>query len=121
MTDADGVLLGVEAAVDLERAVTRDSTQTRLAADLMREAPAVRTGDTLEDAVAVLATGDDEGIPVLDAEGRMVGWVTHRRVLRAYRQRAAGAGRHLQDGAADPGDASRAAADEETELAGLHE
>jgi chloride channel protein, CIC family len=121
VTDADGVLLGVVAAVDLERAVTRDSTQTRLAADLMREAPAVRADDTLEDAVAVLAAGDDEGIPVLDAEGRMVGWVTHRRVLRAYRRRAASAGPHVEDGAADPGDASQAPADEETELAGLRE
>jgi chloride channel protein, CIC family len=89
VTDDDGRLLGVVAAVDLERAVTRDSTQARLAADLMREAPTVRAGDSLEEAVAVLAAGDDEGIPVVDADGRMVGWLTHRRVLRAYRARAA--------------------------------
>jgi chloride channel protein, CIC family len=86
--DGDDRLLGVVAAVDLERAVTKDSAQTRVAADLMREAPTVRAGDSLEEAVAVLAAGDDEGIPVVDGEGRMVGWLTHRRVLRAYRERA---------------------------------
>jgi CBS domain-containing protein len=88
VTDATGVLLGVVAAVDLEQAVTRDSSQMRLAADLMREAPTVRPDDSLEDGVAVLAAGDDEGIPVIDAAGRLVGWLTHRRVLRAYRQKA---------------------------------
>ncbi len=89
VTDGEERLLGVVAAVDLERAVTHDSTQARLAADLMREAPTVRAGDSLEEAVAVLAACDDEGIPVLDADGRMVGWLTHRRVLRTYRERSA--------------------------------
>jgi chloride channel protein, CIC family len=88
VTDSSGALLGVVAAVDLEQAVTRDSSQTRLAADLMREAPRVRRDDSLEDAVAVLAAGDDEGIPVVDSSDRMVGWLTHRRVLRAYRRRS---------------------------------
>jgi CIC family chloride channel protein len=88
VTDVSGVLLGVVAAVDLEQAVTRDSSQLRLVADLMREAPTVRPDNSLEDGVAVLAAGDDEGIPVIDAGGRLVGWLTHRRVLRAYRRQA---------------------------------
>ena len=88
VTDGTGILLGVVAAVDLEQAVTRDSSQMRLAADLMREAPTVRPEDSLEDGVAVLAAGDDEGIPVIDAGDRLVGWLTHRRVLRAYRRQA---------------------------------
>ncbi|HET6868316.1 MAG TPA: chloride channel protein [Solirubrobacteraceae bacterium] len=88
VTDATGVLLGVVAAVDLEQAVTRDSSQMRVVADLMREAPTVRPEDSLEDGVAVLAAGDDEGIPVIDAAGRLVGWLTHRRVLRTYRRQA---------------------------------
>ena len=70
----------------------------RLAADLMREAPTVRPEDSLEDGVAVLAAGDDEGIPVIDAGGRLVGWLTHRRVLRAYR-RQAGLGTTASNGA----------------------
>ncbi len=88
VTDVSGVLLGVVAAVDLEQAVTRDSSQLPLVADLMREAPTVRPDNSLEDGVAVLAAGDDEGIPVIDAGGRLVGWLTHRRVLRAYRRQA---------------------------------
>ena len=106
VTDASGTLLGVVAAVDLEQAVTRDSTQIRLAGDLMREAPTVRLEDWLEDAVAVLAAGDDEGIPVINARGRIVGWLTHRRVLRAYRRQAgleeAASTRTSDDGTLDP-------------------
>ena len=106
MTDATGVLLGVVAAVDLEQAVTRDSSQMRLAADLMREAPTVRPEDSLEDGVAVLAAGDDEGVPVIDALGRLVGWLTHRRVLRAYRRqaglKATASSRASDEGALEP-------------------
>jgi CIC family chloride channel protein len=89
VTDPSGVLLGIVAAVDVEQAVARDSSHVRLVADLMREAPTIRPHDSLEDAVAVLAAGDDEGVPVLDAGGRLIGWLTHRGVLRAYRIRAA--------------------------------
>jgi hypothetical protein len=33
----------------------------------------------------VLAATDDEGLPILDADGEgVVGWLTHRRLLRAY-------------------------------------
>jgi chloride channel protein, CIC family len=105
VTDATGLLLGVVAAVDLEQAVTRDSSQLRIAADLMREAPTVRPEDSLEDGVAVLAAGDDEGIPVTDAGGRLVGWLTHRRVLRAYGRQAGlevPAGDPAGDPASDP-------------------
>jgi chloride channel protein, CIC family len=107
VTDATGVLLGVVAAVDLEQAVARDSTQMRLAADLMREAPTVGPEDSLEDGVAVLAAGDDEGIPVVDAAGRLVGWLTHRRVLRTYRQHAG------LDGGVSTSDADRRRSDPE--------
>jgi CIC family chloride channel protein len=109
VTDPDGILVGVVAAVDLERAVTRDSGQLRLAGDLMRDAPTVRAEDSLEAAVEVLAAGDDEGVPVVDDERRMVGWITHRRVLRAYRARA---GRDGGGGTGPPKRASVPAADE---------
>jgi hypothetical protein len=42
----------------------------------MREAPTVRPDDSLEEPVAMLAAGDDEGVPVIDASGRLVGWLT---------------------------------------------
>jgi chloride channel protein, CIC family len=110
VTDSSGALLGVVAAVDLERAVTRDCTQIRVAADLMREAPKVRVDETLEDAIAVLAAGDDEGIPVVDSSDRMVGWLTHRRVLRAYRERARRSATPDRTGLDGPTDAERSEA-----------
>jgi CBS domain-containing protein len=50
----------------------------------------VRAGDSLEEAIAALAAGDDDGLPVLsDDRGRLVGWLSHRQVLGAYRARVA--------------------------------
>jgi hypothetical protein len=38
--------------------------------------------------VIALGASDEQGIPVTgDSDDQMVGWLTHRRVLRAYRQR----------------------------------
>jgi len=54
--------------------------------------------------------GDDEGIPVLDDEGRMVGWLTHRDVLRAYRDRGSGSATTDRTGSPGPTDASRSEA-----------
>jgi CBS domain-containing protein len=76
----------------------------------MREAPKVRADESLEDAVAVLAAGDDEGIPVVDPDDRMVGWLTHRRVLRAYRDRATGSATPDRTGLDGPTDAERSEA-----------
>ena len=54
---------------------------------LVHEAPELRVDQSLEDAVRALAATDDDGLPVLDAEARRVGWLTHRRLLRAYHAR----------------------------------
>ena len=72
------------------------------AAALARAAPQLRATDSLEDAVHALAATDDDGAPVLDEHGRLIGWLTHRRVLRAYRERS----RHNQPalGAAPSGE-----------------
>ena len=35
-----------------------------------------------------LASAEDEGLPILDAQGEnVVGWLTHRHLLRAYHAR----------------------------------
>jgi CBS domain-containing protein len=50
--------------------------------------PELHADDTLEDAVQALAATDEEGLPVLAAhDDEVVGWLTHRRLLRAYRAR----------------------------------
>ena len=86
--DGDGRLLGVVAAVDVEQAIGEEGGDEHSAAMLARAAPELRAEDTLEDAVRALAGTDEEGLPVLAAHGdEVVGWLTHRRLLRAYRAR----------------------------------
>jgi CIC family chloride channel protein len=78
-----GSVMGIVAASDVERAITQGSD----GAGLVRDAPLLRASDSLEHAVHALASTDDEGLPVTDEHGRLIGWITHRRVLRAYLRR----------------------------------
>jgi chloride channel protein, CIC family len=91
VADQDGKLLGVVAAGEVERTIARDANgQRSTVATLMREAPVLRARDSLEQAILALGASDDEALPVLASEdGRLIGWLTHRRVLNAYRQRLA--------------------------------
>jgi CIC family chloride channel protein len=83
----DGVLLGVVAAGDVERALAGTSGAKNARA-LIHKTPALRVDQSLEEAVWRLGTTDDEGLPVLDTDGEhVVGWLTHRRLLSAYRKR----------------------------------
>lgn len=88
VVDQEDTLLGVVAATDLERALARDAGGSTLTvAALMREAPPLRVHDSLEEAVVALGATDDEALPVLAAEDdRLAGWLTHRRLLNAYRR-----------------------------------
>jgi CIC family chloride channel protein len=90
IVDENGSLLGVVAAVDVERAINQGAEESDLALTLARAAPKLRAGDTLEDGVVALGAADDEGVPVLDDQDQLIGWLTHRRLLRAYRTRADG-------------------------------
>jgi CIC family chloride channel protein len=84
----DGAITGVVAAVDVERAIGNGFDGATLTAAITRHAPELRATDSLEDAVQALGASDDEGVPVLDGNGCLVGWLTHRRLLRAYRERS---------------------------------
>ncbi len=93
VVDGDGRLLGVVAAVDIERDISANSGAPQVAGSLMREPPTVHAGDSLEDAVIALGATDDEGLPVLDeSDDRLIGWLTHRDLLHAYRHRVNGNG-----------------------------
>ena len=85
-----GSLVGVVAATDVERAISKGSGDGTVAAALARDVPRLRASDSLEDAVHALGITDDEGIPVMADDDQLVGWLTHRRVLRAYRERYGG-------------------------------
>ena len=87
MIDSTGVLLGVVAAVDIEQALTRSQNGLDAHA-LLHKTPELRANQTLEDAIRALAATDDEGLPVLDTNGKIVvGWLTHRQLLHAYQAR----------------------------------
>ena len=83
VTDAVGSLTGVIAASDLERAISHRTDNATLA----REVPLLQPTDSLEDAVQALASADDEGLPVIDEDNQLIGWITHRQVLRTYLRR----------------------------------
>jgi chloride channel protein, CIC family len=85
--DANGSLLGVVSAGDVEQALANSPVDTT-ARTLIHEPPELRVNQTLEEAVWRLGTTDDEGLPVLDHDGEhVVGWLTHRQLLRAYSKR----------------------------------
>ena len=85
--DSTGVLLGVVAAVDIEQALAHPQNGLDAHA-LLHKTPELRANQTLEDAIRALAATDDEGLPVLDTNGKIViGWLTHRQLLHAYQAR----------------------------------
>ena len=80
----DGVLLGIVAAADVERAIEHLPDGPVTAGALAQSVPQLHPQDSLEEAVGALGSSDREGVPVLDEAGRVIGWITHRQVLRAY-------------------------------------
>lgn len=70
---ADGQLLGIIAAVDVERAIDHGPDDTANGASLAREVPRLLASDSLEDAVRALGGTDDEGLPVIDDNNQVVG------------------------------------------------
>ncbi len=85
--DTAGSLLGVVSAGDVEQALANSPSDTTARA-LVHETPGLRVDQTLDEAVWRLGSTDDEGLPVLDQRGEhVVGWLTHRQLLSAYRKR----------------------------------
>ena len=96
VVDPQGVLLGVVDASEVEQAIAagdRDLT----AAAVMRRAPEVHGHDTLDEVVPLLVGRDEDGLPVLAADGdELIGWLTHRGLLGAYRARLNGSSPGLE-------------------------
>jgi CIC family chloride channel protein len=96
--DADGRLAGLVSAIAVEEHAVAEGPAALLAAEIAHATPQLATGDTLEQAVRALARTDEPGLPVV-APGthEVVGWLTHRDVLRAYHE-----GRERVSPPADP-------------------
>jgi CIC family chloride channel protein len=89
VVDADGTYRGTVTARDVEQAM-RDAAMDQTVGVLARETPTVAVNETLAGALGALLQHEVSGIPVLANGGRrVVGWLTHRDVLHAYRQRVA--------------------------------
>ncbi len=87
VTDALGALTGIITATDVERAISDRSDTTMQAAQLIRHQPRLDASGSLEDAVQALDSTNDDGLPVIDENNQLVGWITHRQVLRSYLKR----------------------------------
>jgi CIC family chloride channel protein len=87
VVDSEGRFLGVLPEEELERAigaVEEDAT----AGSLARQAPTLRGGETLAEATGSLVRSDSSALAVLDDAGeRVVGWLSHRDILRVYDRR----------------------------------
>ncbi len=84
VVDDDGTLLGVVAAGDIEQAIAANTAELNAVA-LVHATPELRANQSLEDAVRAFVATDEAALPILDADGALVvGWLTHRRLLRAY-------------------------------------
>lgn len=95
VVDADGRYRGVVSVREVEGVIGEEAPDTTAGA-LAVEMPAVTADEILERAVTALVHADGTGVPVLGADPAraVVGWLTHRDVLRAYAARAgADAGR----------------------------
>ena len=87
VVDEWGAFQGTVTARQVEQAM-RDNALDATARDLAKETPALSPRQSLEQALGLLVRHDASGLPVLDPDARrVVGWVTHRDVLRAYNER----------------------------------
>ena len=84
--DAAGRYQGTVTMRAVEQALKGDGDPR--AGELARDIAALKENESLEEALDTLVGGDGSGAPVLAPDGRtLVGWLTHRDVLRVYQQR----------------------------------
>jgi chloride channel protein, CIC family len=82
-----GAYRGTVTVHQVEQAM-RDNALDSVAGDLVQNAPALSTDQTLEQALSLLARSERQGLPVLTADTRRVcGWLSHRDMLLAYNTR----------------------------------
>jgi CIC family chloride channel protein len=92
VVDGDGRYRGTVTARDVEQAM-RDAAMGQNVGALAQETPTVTADESLEGALGALLQHAVSGVPVLASDGRrVVGWLTHRDVLRTYNQRVARGG-----------------------------
>jgi len=97
VVDHAGAYRGVVTTNEVEEAAESDLGDL-IAGELARTIPTLRTDQPLQDALSTLLASDQHGVPVVAAEdGRVVGWLTHRDVLKVYSERASAPPTHAAD------------------------
>jgi CIC family chloride channel protein len=86
VVDAEGRFVGVLPEDELEQAIGEEMEPA--AGSLVRQLPTLGTRESLAEATGTLVRSDSAGLAVLDEAGeQVVGWLSHRDVLRVYDQR----------------------------------
>ncbi len=84
VVDEAGQYRGVLTMAEAEASIRGDSYDAT-AGELAQPLPALSPADTLEHALTTLVRHEQSGLPVQAPDhGRVVGWITHRDVMRAY-------------------------------------
>ena len=87
VVDESGAFLGVLLDDELEQALGEEDEESD-AGSLMRQLPTLTATESLAEATATLVKSESAGLAVLDEKGeRVVGWLSHRDILRVYDQR----------------------------------
>jgi len=87
VVDESGAFLGVLLDDELEQALGEEDEESD-AGSLMRQLPTLTPTESLAEATATLVKSEGAGLAVLDEKGeRVVGWLSHRDILRVYDQR----------------------------------
>ena len=85
--DESGAFLGVLLDDELEQALGEEDEESH-AGSLIRQLPTLTATESLAEATATLVKSESAGLAVLDEKGeRVVGWLSHRDILRVYDQR----------------------------------
>jgi chloride channel protein, CIC family len=91
VVDAQGAYGGVVTAYHVEESM-RTNVLDATAAGLAQSVPPVRADETLEQALERLLANTATGLPVLDqADGHVIGWLTHQDLLASYSAHLSGA------------------------------
>jgi chloride channel protein, CIC family len=86
VVDAEGHFVGVLPEDELEQAIGEEIEPAAEA--LVRQLPTLGTRESLAEATGILVRSDSAGLAVLDEAGeQVVGWLSHRDILRLYDQR----------------------------------
>jgi CIC family chloride channel protein len=85
VVDVDDRVIGVVDARAIEQALRRGEEGSGIS--LAEDIEALHPEDDLGAAIEPLLEADREALPIVDADGLLVGWIEHRDLLRAYAAR----------------------------------